>query len=480
MKRAVTIFSLLLLLAFQSSAQEKAVRINELMNAFYANGNFSGAVYITEEGKPIFQKGYGFSNLEKKTPIVGSTRFLIASISKQYTAVLIMKLAEQGKLKLDDPLSLYFKEYPEQWASKVTLHQMLTNTSGIPDFFEDPEYQKIMNTPHTFNDLVNLIKNKPLLFAPGTKFEWSNMAWAILGKVVEAASEMTYEDYFRKTILAPLNLKNTSFVDKEKTIGEVAAQGYIYNFGDYTPAPDYYFHSQLAADGIITTPEDMTLFINALMKGKILSEDYLKLMLTPYTDSDNKNRKYGYGWYLGNVTLPDGRQAPVRHLPGGMRGYQAIFISMDDKYSVSIIANYSNAPVNQMINSLASLLLFKKYELPARPEGPRLEDIYKKEGMGSMMTALAALLNERKITEAEMNILAYEFLNGGKVDESLVIFKFIAEKFPESWNAHDSLGEAYARKGEKENAILSYEKSVKLNPDNSNGIDVLKKLKGAN
>ena len=480
MKRIAAILILLIVFPGLTAAQEQAVRINELMNAYYSNGNFSGAVYITENGKPIFRKGYGYSHLEKKEPITGSTRFLIASISKQYTAVLIMKLAEQGKLKLADPLSKYYKEYPEQWASKVTIHQMLCNTSGIPDFFLEPEYQKIMNTPHTLNDLNNIIKNKPLLFAPGSKFEWSNMAWAILGKVVEALSETTYEDYFRKTIIAPLNLKNTGFVDKTKSIGEVAAQGYIYNFGEYAPAPDYYFYSQLAADGIITTPEDMVIFINALMEGKIISEESLKLMLTPYTESDNKNRKYGYGWYLGSVTLPDGRQAPVRHLPGGMKGYQALYINLDDKYSVSITSNYSNAPINQMINSLANLLLYKKYELPAKPAGPSLVSVYLREGMGSMLNSLDSLHSGKKITEPEMNLLAYEFLNGGKIEEAISIFKFITGKYPDSWNAHDSLGEALAIKGDKENAILSYEKSVSLNRENNNGIEAIKKLKGAN
>lgn len=462
-------------------AQDKIAKIDELMNAVYNNGNFSGAVCVTEDGKPVYSKGFGFADINSKKLSAAETKFVVASITKQFTTAIIMKLAEEGKLKFTDKLSDYVKDYPAEYAGKVTLHHILSNTSGVPDFFSDEYMKGMLLKPHTYSDLKNIIKNKPLDFEPGSKFQWSNMAWEMLGEVIEKATGKTYAEVLKEKILIPLNLKNTILCRPDKKIKDLAAQGYVYKSGEYVPAPEFYFASQLAADGIITTVEDLAAFGNAEINGKLLSAESMKLMFTPYTQSDSRIYKYGYGWYVGDIKLGSIPKVSAKFMPGGMQGYQSMFINLDSRYSIALVSNYANAPMGVVMNTIANILLDQKYVLPKKPISPTLTGLIKSDGITAMMTELKKINESGKdkyqADENAMNQFAYELLNNGLVDESISVFKYIAEINPKSWNAYDSLAEALAQKGNVKEAIENYEKSIVLNPENKNGIEKLKELK---
>ena len=462
------LFVIILISCALIKAQSKSAKIDELLNTVFNNGNFSGAAYVSEDGKPVYHKGFGFSDIASKILIDDNTKFVVASISKQYTATIVMRLAEKGKLKLTDKLSDYVKEYPAEYGSKVTIHHMLSNTSGVPDFFSEEYMHGMLLKPHTYNDLLNLMKGKPLEFEPGTKFKWSNMAWQMLGTIIEKATGKTYEQVLEEEIIIPLKLKRTMVFQPDKKIKDIAAQGYIYRGGEYINSPEYYFCSQIAADGIVTSVEDLATFADAVISGKLLSPESMKLMFSPYIDSDSRIYKYGYGWYVGERGIGTSPKVTLKFMPGGMQGYQSLFINIDNKYSIALVSNYGNAPMGIIMNTIFNILLDQKYTLPKKPISPALTKKLKSDGITAMIAELKKITETAKdqyqADEAAINQFAYELLGGGFIDESINVFKYITELNPKSWNAYDSLAEAFAQKGNVKEAINNYEKSIILNP----------------
>ncbi len=485
MKSAIQYFFcfILMVLSLQVRAQNSNSRVEkmeELAAKFFENGKFSGSILISENGEPIFSKNYGYSNIASKTPITANTKFLIASISKQFTAALILKLVDDGKLKLTDKLSDFISDYPTELASKITLHHMLTNTSGFPDYFTRDTFEEVFQKAHYYPDMVKGFKDKPLEFSPGSKFQWSNTAWTILEKVIEKASGKSYTTFLKETIIAPLQLKNTSWIVANKKIGEQAAQGYSPNLDEYKPAPEFFLASSLSADGIITTPEDLNTFCQAEFTGKLFSPETSMLLFNPYTTSDSRQLKYGYGWYVGQLSFDGKTNVDIKMMPGGINGYQSLFTNVDNKYSIIVFSNYADATMNQIVTAFARLLTNNTYTFPKKSITPHLSKIIKSQGVAVAIKELERIcLLETSVygcSENEINRFGYDLMNAGRISDAIAIFEFNVKSYPNSWNAFDSLGEAYAKEGNSNLAKENYEKSLKLNPDNTSAVEALKKL----
>lgn len=454
--------------------------IEEMVQRYFDTGRFNGYVLVSDDEKIIFEKGYGYADKENKKPFSADTKFPICSITKQYTASVILMLADEGKLKLDDKLITYVKDYKPGISDKVTIHQMLTNTSGIPDYFGDGYFQ-IAVLPHYFNDILNLVENKPLDFEPGTQFKWSNTAWLLLGKVIENITGKNYADVVTEKILNPLGLKNTSFFDAGKKIREFAAQGYSAKLDEYVPAPEFFFAGEMSADGIVVTATDLAKFGNAVIKGRLHTASSSRLMFSPHTVSDTRNAQYGYGWYVGDFQMQNGEKIKFKTLPGGMEGFQSSYMNLNDKYSVVIFANHNDAAVNQLRIQILNIIVGLEPRFPKKDLGKHIINTIKLTNAADGIKEIEKLISSKNpefaIDENELNLMAYKLLQSEFKKESLEFFKFIVKLYPDSWNAYDSLGEAYMINGDLQSAKENYEKSLKLNPDNANGKQMLEKIK---
>ena len=224
------IFAAALLLASASlaPAQDHFKKVDELLKQYYDLGLFTGSVLVSDRGK-IYEKGYGLANREWDIPNAPDTKFRLGSITKQFTATLILQLVEQGKIKLDGHITDYLPDYRKDTGDKVTIHNLLTHTSGIPSYTERPDYASdISRNTFTPADFVKKYASGDLEFEPGTKFSYDNGGYFILGAIVEKITGKPYEQVLKERIFDPLGMSDTGF-DHLETILPKRATGYSKN-----------------------------------------------------------------------------------------------------------------------------------------------------------------------------------------------------------------------------------------------------------
>src|SRR5580658_629182 len=266
---------------------------------FYRNRDgFSGMVAVARDHRLIFQRGYGYANLEWQIAFTPDTRFRIGSISKQFTAAAILLLQEDGKLKTSDPISRYYPNSPPAW-SKITLRNLLTHTSGIPDV----DLGLILKySPHTPEELMKGIREKPLEFQTGSKVEYGNINYMLLGRVAEQASGMPYCRFLQVRIFQPLQLTETG-CDWNSTLVPHRAYGYRASPNGPVGVEDDDLSSIAGAGNLYSSTGDLIRWTEALHGGKVLSQASLTEMTTPFLDG------YGYGLQIDG----DGKTLDIFH-----------------------------------------------------------------------------------------------------------------------------------------------------------------------
>src|SRR5579864_4837007 len=211
------------------SAQSSPARFDRQVQAYVRNGDFSGSVLVARQGHIVFQKSYGMANYEWNIPNSEKTKYHIASVTKTFTAAAVLNLEQQGKLKLSDPLSKYVPDFLN--GERITIEQLLTHTSGLPDFYSLPEYPIKKYQRVTLPDLIAWVKTKPLDFLPGSKSSYSNTGYGFLAYIIEQISGKPYQEYVAEEILKPARMKDTGTFRDETLIPE-RATGYQPALGD--------------------------------------------------------------------------------------------------------------------------------------------------------------------------------------------------------------------------------------------------------
>lgn len=277
------------------------------------------AVLVAQDGKILLETGFGYADIEKGVPVSGETKFRIGSITKQFTAAAILKLAEQGKLKLHDPLIKYIPDFPK--GKDVTIRSLLTHTSGIHSYTSDPRFMERVTKPIATKDLINEIKKYEYDFEPGTNWAYNNSAYFILGYIVEQVSGMSFENYLKKTFFGPLGMKNTGvYVNGKKYKNE--ARGYSFENDSVAPAIDWDMSWAGGAGNLYSTVGDLYLWNEALFNGKVLKPETLKEAHTPAKLDDGSlpsalgSAGYGFGWAIGEF-----RGVPEISHSGGLHGF---------------------------------------------------------------------------------------------------------------------------------------------------------------
>ena len=216
----VVMLAMLLLAAHRElPAQDKAAQIDELVNLYHSYGQFNGTVLVAEGGKVLYKKGLGLAHMEWKIPNQPDTKFRIGSLTKQFTAMLILQLVEQGKLKLDGKITDYLPDYPRKSGDKITVHHLLNHTSGIPSYTGFPGFVANQSRdPYRPDEFVKkFFADKDLEFEPGARFSYNNSAYFLLGAIIEKVAGQPYEKVLQQNILGPLNMKITGY-DHHRTI----------------------------------------------------------------------------------------------------------------------------------------------------------------------------------------------------------------------------------------------------------------------
>lgn len=261
-----------------------------LLEPHFKADEAGASVLVMKDGKILYAKGFGLASLELKVPNAPPLVYRIGSVTKQFTAAAIMSLVEDGKVALDAPVSRYLEGLPEAWRP-VTVRQLLTHTGGVPSYTDGPEYAAHMREDLPGLKLLEtLVWKKPLDFAPGTKWRYSNSGYYLLGLVIEKASGRPYAEYLQTRFFAPLGLAHTRYGTETELIAGMAS-----GYSDGKPAPYLSMTQPYAAGSLVSTSEDLARWTLALHAGKAVSLDSLKQMTTPVKTSDGKEQPYGFG-----------------------------------------------------------------------------------------------------------------------------------------------------------------------------------------
>lgn len=480
MKKSIQLIALLIFVhvfTFSAFAQDKAKQIDELLSKYNEYGQFNGSALVAENGKVIFKKGYGSANMEWNIPNQPDTKFRLGSVTKQFTAFLIVKLAEEGKLKLDVPITTYLPDYPKENGDKITIHHLLTHTSGIPNYTNAPNFFKDKSrNPYTPEEFVKTFSGLPLEFTPGEKFNYSNSGYFLLGYIIEKVSGKTYEQYLQETIFTPLKMVNTGYDHYDMIIKNRAA-GYEKKGKQISNAPFLDMSIPYAAGSLYSTVEDLYLWDQALYTNTLLSEKSMESLFKSYIKFGNN--AYGYGWFISEAKIGDKEPVKIIEHGGGINGFNTIISRIPAHKNLVVLLNNTGGTIlNEMNNGIRAILYKQSFEQPKKSLALELQDVFTTQGLTAGTDTYKKLKSDPTygIKENEINNIGYQFLQTGKKKEAIEFFKINVETFPKSGNAYDSLGEAYLADGNKTLAIANYKKSVELDPTNDNGKKVLNEL----
>ena len=385
-----------------NNIQSKSIQIDSLISIYNFNEGFSGSVLVAQDGKVILKKGYGLANREWNTPNTPYTKFRIASVTKPFTAVLILQLVSENKIDLHKPISTYLTDFPKELGNKITIHHLLTHTSGlIRDVNSD---KKQFHNP---KQIVELIAKESLLFEPGERFEYSNCGYNLLGYIIESITGKPYKEVLNEKIFTPINMNNSGYY-RHKTILENRSSGYTNNFLDYRNANYFDYSNAYASGAIYSTVEDMLLFDQALYSEKLLPQDLLELAFSKQIEDKKYGGHYGYGWEIIEKSIgnTDDKIETISH-SGSLPDHCAVFTRIPaTKTTIILLGNTGRAWLNAITRNTLAILNNQSYDVPKKSATKELFNAINKNGVEFGKNKFKQLKNDSNyyVNENEMNV----------------------------------------------------------------------------
>ncbi|MCA6079111.1 serine hydrolase [Fulvivirga sedimenti] len=363
MRLIATVFALLIICASSAPAQKLDKEADALITTMYPAGEPGATILIAKGDNILYQKGFGMANLELDVPMRPEMVMEIGSITKQFTAVSILMLMEEGKLSLDDDITKFIEDYPTH-GHHISIHHLLTHTSGIKSYTSMEAWQPEWRTDFTPLELIDFFKNQPMDFAPGEQWSYNNSAYFILGYIIEKASGITYEEFVEKRIFEPLGMTSSYYGSMSKII-ENRAYGYQTNEEGYINAEYLSLTQPYAAGSLMSTVGDLYKWNRAVNAGKLVKKETLQLAFTNYKLNNGDPINYGYGWSFSDIN-----GSPTIEHSGGIFGYisNGIYLPDEDVY-VAILTNCNCKDPGSLSTKLAAIAIGKPY--------PDMDDVVK-------------------------------------------------------------------------------------------------------
>jgi len=461
MKHAVKTFFLLGIILIATinnlKAQEnKAVEIDSLIHGANRLGLFNGNVLVTDNNHVIYKTALGFTDASRKTKLAENYRFHIGSIAKEFNAVGIMMLQEQGKLSLDDKVSKYLPDLPS-WAGKISIKNLLQYTSGLPDV----KWGSVKNDGDNMADLKKLDK---LNFEPGTDYNYNNNNVFLQRRIIEKVSGLSFKEFVQQKILKPCGM-NAAIIDPTEADVLIAK---AYN--------DNYQQDSLIvpiSGWTCLTITDFYKWANCIATFKLINAASTRQIIYPV--GPNKQAGLGGGSMEGDKL--------ISHIhDGSSLNYQALLTDNAPKGRVVILmSNNKQGNLYDINSAIQAILDGKPYHQP------------KKSILKQYQSALDSLngkqvisfYNDLKIkhekefgfdNESTLNEIGYFLMGKNRVNDAITVFEYNTVLFPSSGNGYDSLGEAYYKQGDKQKALVNYKRSFQLDPTNQNAKNIIAEL----
>ncbi len=460
-----------------STAQEIPENIEKFLSQCENYRLFHGSALVAREGRVIYKKGFAYADRRWNIPNKSSTRFMTGSISKQFTAMLVLQMAEEGKIKLKDKISGYLDYYPADKGDKISIHHLLCHSSGIPnilqkrpDFFTD-----VWVKDHSSEEFIKLFCDYKLDFEPGSKFMYNTANYFILAAVLEKVSGKLYNDMLQEKIFKPLGMNGSGSNDFYTIIPEMAS-GYEYwnfrfsNTGHTSPT----VHT--GGGSVYSTVEDLFKWDRALYTNKLLSKQYMDMMFSPQMPLRG-GRDYSYGWVMGEKYVSGlSKELKFTEHTGNYPGFCGlIFRLTEENHTIIVLNNTSDANVNYLRDQLINIL----YGLPYNVQEPLSFVLNNCKNTAEIQSVLETFKSDRSkhsIRRDALNGLGFKLIRDKKIKSGLAVLEFNAEEHPNVFFVYESLGEAYLKTGAKELAAKNFSRVLEINPENKYAKRKLKEL----
>ncbi|ENA1807875.1 serine hydrolase domain-containing protein [Flavobacterium psychrophilum] len=464
--------------------KQKAEKIDLIIGKYHQYDLFNGSALVVQNGKVLFQKNYGKADMGWNINATSDTKFRIGSITKQFTAMLIMQLKQEGKVNLDGKISDYLPWYNKSIGSKITIHHLLTHTSGLPNYTNFPDFKSKMTlenlSPKDF--AIKYFKDN-LGFEPGTKHSYCNTGYYLLGLIIEEVTNKQYEVVLQEKIFNVIGMKNTG-IENPKQIISNFAQGYDFDYDSYQKT-DYINMktSVFSAGAMYSTANDMYLWDNALYSDILLNDENKKIYFTPYLND------YACGLVIQKHQnfLKSKKDITTMAHSGGINGFSCNIARIPENKIYVILLDNTRAgkrggQLEAIIDDIFAILYNAEVSLP---KPLVINEVYKKMQATTVEEGLVYLKDIKKNKfnlynfngfESEINKLAYKFLADGKIDSAVKVIDYNVSEFPNSFNVYDTRGEIYFAKKDFVASKKDYQKTLELYPNNDNAKEMLLKI----
>lgn len=435
---------------------------------------------IVRDGRIVKEAHYGLANVQDSIPVTGNTVFPINSITKAFTGVAIMQLVEAGKLKLSSPISDYLADLPEAWKT-VTVLQLLSHTSGIPNIVDEEE--SVLISPFGEAASWKQIVAMPVDFKPGERFSYNQTNYLLLGRIIDKVSGTPFTKFIANEQLLRIGMTKTaaSGFGATKDVIMHSAGGYRFSQGKLMNMFFSFPPSLQTAAGMSSTAREIAGWIIALQNGQLLKQkENLAALWTPATL--NNGRKAGFNsllnGYAAGWPIVGRGDHPAYAAVGG--GRSALFVYPNDNLSIIVLTNLAGGSPEGFIDEIAGFYIPDMKEsngFGLSPSVKMLRNQLEKSGYKNAISEAKKMLTKNmSLKESDVNAWGYRLMKQKRMTDALEIFKLNVFMYPSSGNAFDSLGEIYAELGETALALQSYKQSFKLDPQNKNATEQIERL----
>lgn len=353
-------------------AQDISAKLDSIVIAYANLGKFNGSILVAKRDTILLNKGYGLRDASNHSLNNENTVYQIGSVTKQFTTAIIQKLQEEKKISVNDKVSKFFPDFPR--GDSITVEQLMLHTSGIYSYTNDRNFMSTeVSKPQTREKMMALFKDKPLEFSPGSRWQYSNSAYSLLGYIIEKVTKKPWETVMREYIFKPVKMTNSGFDFTNLKRPEKATGYFVLNDVDTVKSPIVDSSVAYSAGSIYSTTGDLYRWHKALQHYSILSKPLQEKAYTPV-----KN-KYGYGWNIDSI---EGKRK-VAH-SGGIHGFTSNFTRIpDDDLVLILLSNNSSPALYEITNKMLDAIYKKPYDLPRVRKAITLPEEKLKEYLGT-------------------------------------------------------------------------------------------------
>ncbi|MBC3765479.1 serine hydrolase domain-containing protein [Neptunicella marina] len=475
MRLLSTLFLLIVSCSLTAQEVNKSQKIDLLLNQYHQLQQFNGVALVAQNGQIILNKGYGQANFEWHIDHQPDGVFRIASLTKQFTAMLIMQLVEKGKIKLDGKISDYLPNYRHDTGTQITIRQLLNHTSGLGNFFHLKDYRQVETyNPYSPDEFIAKFCSEDLLFKPGTQFNYSNAGYTILGSIIEHVTKLSYEQALSAQIFTPAGMHHSGFNDQTKLVNK-RVYGYQRTLNGVKPAAYIDMSVPYSAGSIYSTAQDLLLWEQALTHHTLLSKPFSEVL---YQVTPHKN--YAAGWEVDKLKASEfGKALTKLHHTGGIQGFNASITRIpEDNLLIVLLNNTGPGPMTAMSNNIIRLMNNKPAQQPKLRFTQRLYKTIDEKGIDN---ALAWYKQQQQLnnafSESGLNRFGYQLLAIDANQAAIAFFKLNTQDHPDSENVYDSLADAYLANGDNRLALNNLIKAHSLTSNKHRYTDKIARLK---